>query len=117
MVNIIGEVEGRNVIIIDDIVDTGGTLTSGARALRDAGALDILAACTHALLSGPAYERLERSALRRLIVTDTVPLPRPSDRIEVVSVANLFSDAIHRIYVDDSVSTLFRDKRGVVIDT
>ncbi len=116
VVNIIGEVEGRNVIIIDDIVDTAGTLTSGAAALRRAGAMEITAACTHALLSGPAYERLERSALSRLVVTDTVPLGRASERIEVVSVAGLFSDAIHRIYVDDSVSTLFRDKQGMVID-
>lgn len=116
VMNIIGDVAGRNVILIDDIVDTAGTLTSGAAALREAGAMEIMAACTHALLSGPAYERIENSEISRLVVTDTIPLARSSDRIEVVSVAGLFSDAIHRIYVDDSVSTLFRDKRGVVID-
>ena len=108
VMNIIGDVEGRNVVIIDDIVDTSGTLTKGAEALRKAGALEILAASTHALLSGPAYERIENSELSRLIVTDTIPLKRPSDRIEVVSVANLFSDAIRRIYVDESISTLFK---------
>ncbi len=117
VMNIIGEVEGRDVIILDDIVDTAGTLTNGANALRDAGAKEIMAACTHALLSGPAYDRIEASALCRLIITDTIPLKRPSEKIEVVSVAGLFSDAIRRIYVDESVSTLFRDEKGVVIDS
>ncbi len=117
VMNIIGDVAGRNVILIDDIIDTGGTLTTAANALRDAGALEIMAACTHALLSGPAYERVEESALSRLIVTDTIPLTRPSEKIGVVSVAGLFSDAIRRIYVDESVSTLFRDKKGMVIDS
>lgn len=107
VVNIIGEVEGRNVLLIDDIIDTAGTLTNAANALKSEGALSIYAACTHALLSGPAYERLESSAIDRLVVTDSVPLPRPSDRIEVVSVAEIFADAIRRIYTDESVSTLF----------
>ncbi len=107
VMNIIGEVEGRNVLIMDDICDTAGTLTSAADALRDAGALEIMAACTHPLLSGPAYERIEASALSRLVVTDSIPLQRSSDRIEVVSVAGIFADAIRRIYTDESVSTLF----------
>jgi ribose-phosphate pyrophosphokinase len=109
VMNIIGEVKGRNVILIDDIIDTAGTLTSGAEALRDQGALEIIAACTHPLLSGPAYERIENSALSKLVVTNTIPLPRPSERIEVVTVADMFSDAIGRIYTDESVSTLFVD--------
>lgn len=109
VMNIIGEVKGRNVILIDDIIDTAGTLTSAAAALRKAGALDIVAACTHPILSGPAYERIESSALSKLVVTNTVPLQRPSERIEVVSVADIFSDAIGRIYTDESVSTLFVD--------
>jgi ribose-phosphate pyrophosphokinase len=107
VMNIIGEVKGKNVLIMDDIVDTAGTLTSAAHALREAGALEIMAACTHPLLSGPAYERIEKSALSRLVVTDTIPLQRPSPRIEVVSVASIFADAIRRIYTDESVSTLF----------
>ena len=105
--NIIGEVAGKNVLLVDDIIDTAGTLTSAARALREAGALEIMAACTHALLSGPAFERIEASELSRLVVTDTIPLKETSDKITVVSVADHFADAIHRIYTDDSVSTLF----------
>lgn len=107
VMNIIGEVEGRNVILIDDMCDTAGTLASAANALRRAGAEEIMAACTHPLLSGPAYERIESSAIGRLVVTDTIPLKRPSDCIDVISVSELFSDAIRRIYTDESVSTLF----------
>ena len=107
VMNIIGDVEGMNVLLIDDIIDTAGTLTSSAAALRDAGAMEIMAACTHALLSGPAFEHIESSEISRVVVTDTVPLKRPSDRIEVVSVADIFADAINRISSDASVSTLF----------
>ncbi len=109
VVNIIGEVKGRNVILIDDMCDTAGTLTSAAGALRKAGGKEIVAACTHALLSGPAYERIENSEISKVVVTDTIPLKRSSDRIDVVCVAELFSDAIRRIYTEDSISTLFAD--------
>ncbi len=107
VMNIIGEVEGKNVLIIDDMIDTAGTLTNAANALKEAGALKILAAGTHPLLSGPAYDRIENSALTSLLVTDTIPLARSSEKIKVVSVAGIFADAIRRIYTDDSVSTLF----------
>lgn len=109
VMNVIGDIEDKNVLIIDDIVDTAGTLTRAASALKDHGALNIMAACTHGLLSGPAYDRIESSQLERLIVTDTIPLKRPSDSIEVVSVSNLFAKAIRNIYTDRSVSTLFTD--------
>lgn len=107
VMNIIGEVEGKNVLLIDDMIDTAGTLTSAANRLREVGALQILAACTHPLFSGPAYERLETSAIDRIFVTDTIPLVRPSEKITVISVANVFAEAIVRIYTDESVSTLF----------
>ena len=107
VMHIIGEVEGKNVVLIDDMIDTAGTLTNAANALRDAGALTILAAGTHALLSGPAYERIEQSAISRLVVTDTIPLRRSLDKIQVVSVSEIFADAIRRIYTDESISTLF----------
>ncbi len=109
VMNIIGEVEGRNVILVDDMCDTAGTLTNAASALRKAGSKQIIAACTHALLSEPAYERIENSEIAKMVVTDTIPLKRPSERIDVVSVAELFSDAIRRIYMEDSISTLFAE--------
>jgi len=107
VMHIIGEIEGKNVFLIDDLIDTAGTLCGAANALRENGAREIIGACTHAVLSGPAYERIESSALSRLIVTDTIPLRQTSDKIEVVSVAGLFADAIRRISADHSISTLF----------
>ncbi len=107
--NIIGDVDGRHCLLVDDMCDTGGTLAAGATALREAGALDVQAFCTHALLSGPAVDRIEASPIEHMFVTDTVPLQRHSDKITVLSVAPLFADAIHRISADESISTLFID--------
>ena len=109
VMNIIGDVAGRNVLIVDDLIDTAGTLARAAQALRSAGALEIMAACTHPLLSGPAYERIEDAPISKILVTDTIPLRQTSDKIKVLSVASYFADAIYRIYTGKSVSTLFAE--------
>lgn len=107
VMNVIGEVQGRHVLLMDDMIDTAGTLASAAAVLKEHGALSVVAAATHALLSGPAHERVLESPIDRVFVTDTVPLVRSNPKIEVVSVASHFADAIRRIYTDESVSTLF----------
>ncbi|MEB2344051.1 MAG: ribose-phosphate pyrophosphokinase [Deltaproteobacteria bacterium] len=110
IMHIIGDVEGQNCLIVDDMVDTAGTLSEAARALREHGALAVGAAITHPVLSGPAIERIEKSELETLIVTDTIPLresARACERIRVVSIANLLGEAIRRITNEESVSSLF----------
>jgi ribose-phosphate pyrophosphokinase len=109
VMNVIGDVAGCNCLLIDDLCDTAGTLASGAKALHDAGALDVRAYCTHAVLSGPALDRLDASPISRMVVTDSVPLARTIPKIEVLSVAPLFAESIHRISADESLSTLFVD--------
>jgi len=107
---IVGEVEGRAAIILDDMVDTGGTLTEAAKALAENGALSINACCTHAVLSGDAIGRIEESAIENLIVTDSIPLQpetKGSKKIKVLTVANLLGEAIKRTHLNDSVSSLF----------
>ena len=109
VMNIIGEVEGKNVILLDDMIDTAGTIVNAANALKKFGAKDVYACCTHAVLSGPAIERIEGSEIKELIVLDTIELPEEKkiDKIKVMSVADVFADAINRIYTCDSVSKLF----------
>ncbi|MBI1817109.1 MAG: ribose-phosphate pyrophosphokinase [Deltaproteobacteria bacterium] len=107
---VVGEVEGQKTIIVDDIVDTAGTLAAAAKALKDAGATEVYACCTHPVLSGPAIERVEQSVLRELIVTDTIPLSEPAQRcgkVKVLSVAQLLGSAIKRTHDEESVSSLF----------
>lgn len=108
--NIIGEVEGKTAIILDDMVDTAGTLVEATRSLLEKGAKAVHACLTHAILSGPAIERIEKSALQSLVVTDTLP-PRPEmaqcKKIQVVSSARLFAAAVRNIHNEDSISTLF----------
>ena len=107
--NIIGEVKGKNVILLDDMIDTAGTIVNAANALKKFGAKDVYACCTHGVLSGPAIERIESSEIKELIVLDTIELPKEKkiDKIKVMSVAGVFADAINRIYTCDSVSKLF----------
>ncbi|SET22778.1 ribose-phosphate pyrophosphokinase [Natronincola peptidivorans] len=109
VMNIIGEVEGKNVILIDDMIDTAGTIAQAADALKEFGAKDVYACCSHPLLSGPAVERIQNSAIKELIVTNTIKLPedRITEKIQVMSVASLFAEAIQRIYKNISVSRLF----------
>jgi ribose-phosphate pyrophosphokinase len=110
ILHVIGEVKGQNVVIFDDMVDTAGTLTQSSAALVAAGAERVFAACTHPVLSGPALERIEKSRLERLLVTNTIPLTdkaAASGRFAVLSVAELFGEAIRRISEGSSVSSLF----------
>ena len=112
VMNIIGEVEGRTCVLMDDLVDTAGTLCEAASALREKGARKVLAYCTHPVLSGPAVERITDSALDELVVTDTIPLSEAaqgSKKIRVLSIAELLAEAMRRIAEDDSVSSLFMD--------
>jgi ribose-phosphate pyrophosphokinase len=107
---VVGEVEGQSAIIVDDIVDTAGTLATAAKALRDAGATKVIACCTHAVLSGAATRRIQDSELGALIVTDTIPLRpegRECEKIKVLSVAPLLAEAIRRTHREESISSLF----------
>jgi ribose-phosphate pyrophosphokinase len=112
VMNIIGDVDGRTCVIMDDIVDTAGTLCKAAQALKQHGAKRVLAYCTHAVLSGSAIERIEASELDELVVTDTIPLredARNCDRIRVVPIAGLLAETLLRISNEESVSSLFMD--------
>ena len=107
--SIIGAIQGKNVIMVDDIIDTAGTITKGAEALKQWGANDIYVACTHPVLSGPAVQRLKEAPIKEVIVTNTTPIPKEKmlDKIKVLSVAPLLGEAIIRIHEDLSVSKLF----------
>ncbi|MEH6407947.1 MAG: ribose-phosphate pyrophosphokinase [Leeuwenhoekiella sp.] len=104
---LIGDVQGRNVILVDDMVDTAGTLTRAADLMMEKGALSVRAICTHALLSGDAYERVEASQLQELIVTDSIPLKKKSDKVKVVSCSPLFADVMHRVHSNTSIASKF----------
>lgn len=104
---VIGDVKGKDVIIVDDMCDTAGTLTKAADLFASKGAKSIRAFCTHAVLSGPAYERIEKSKLTELIVTDTIPLKKESDKIRVISVTELFGDIIKKLVTNESISKHF----------
>ena len=104
---LIGEVKDRHVILVDDMIDTGGTLTKAADLMMEKGALSVRAICTHPILSGEAYERIENSKLEELIVSDTIPLKRVSSKIKVVSCAPLFADVMHKVQDNTSISGQF----------
>ncbi|OIQ23279.1 ribose-phosphate pyrophosphokinase [Lacinutrix sp. MedPE-SW] len=104
---LIGDVTGKNVVLVDDMVDTAGTLTKAADLMMERGALSVRAICTHPILSGNAYERLENSKLEELIVTDSIPLKRESKKIRVLSCANLFAEVMHNVHYNKSISSKF----------
>lgn len=107
---LIGDVRGKDVILLDDIIDTGGTITKAAQLMIDNGASSVRAVCTHPILSGNAYERLEQSAFTEVVVTDTIPLKRPSDKVKVLTTADMLADVIKRVNKYESISSLFNFK-------
>jgi len=107
VMNIIGDVEGKDVIIIDDMIDTAGTMVKAAKALKDIGANSVMACCTHPVLSGPAYDRINDGELDELIVANTIPLRESSPKIKVLSTASMLGEVIRRVHNRESVNTLF----------
>ncbi len=104
---VIGNVENKDIVLVDDLIDTGGTLAKASIVLKEEGARSVRAICTHPILSGNAYENIENSALEELVVTDTIPLYKESKKIKVLSVANLFAKGIRKTHTNESISSLF----------
>ena len=113
VMNIIGDVKDRNILMVDDLIDTGGSLTSAAKALREQGAKDIYACCTHGLLSGNAVEKIEKSPIREFVLTDTVPMQQgeKSKKIRILTASKLIGESIRRIFNEESISSLFVNQR------
>ncbi|MFV0517536.1 MAG: ribose-phosphate diphosphokinase [Aminipila sp.] len=109
IMNIIGDIDGKTAILVDDMIDTAGTITNAANALKDLGAKEVYACATHPILSGPAIERIADSAIKELVLLNTTPIPEQKiiDKIKVLSVAPLFAEAMMRIFTNDSISKLF----------
>ena len=107
VMNIIGDVNGKDVILIDDMIDTAGTIVKAAEVFKKNGATSVMAFCTHPVLSGPAYDRINSGALDELVTTDTIPLKEQSPYIKVLTTAPLFGEVIRRVYHDESVNSLF----------
>ena len=112
VMNIIGEVEGKRAVIIDDIIDTAGTIVNAAKAIKEAGATEVYAACTHPVFSGPAVERLsgaiKEGFLKEVVVTDTIPLVEEFEGVKVLSVSGMLAEAIRRIHYGESISQMFK---------
>jgi len=104
---LIGDVSGKNVVLVDDMVDTAGTLTKAADLMMERGAISVRAITTHGLLSGDAYEKIEKSQLQELIVTDSIPVKRQSDKVKVLSCCDLFADVMHRVHNNTSIASKF----------
>ena len=107
VMNIIGNVEGKDIIILDDMVDTAGTLTKAADVLKAKGATSVMACCTHGVLSGPAFDRIEKSALDELVITDTIPLSEKHNKITVLTASEITAKTIKRIYTNESIQSIF----------
>ncbi len=109
VMHIIGDVEGKSCLLVDDMIDTGGTITQGAQALKDAGAKDIRACCTHAVLSGPAIERIDKSPISELVMLDTILLPEEKrlPKIKILSTADIWAAAIENVYLDKPMSKIY----------
>jgi len=107
VMNVIGDVKGKDVIFIDDMIDTAGTMTKGAKVLKELGATSVMACCTHPVLSGPAYERIENGDLDELVVGNTIPLQKASPKIKVLSTAPMLGEVIRRVQNNESVNSLF----------
>lgn len=107
VMNIIGDVEGKDVIMLDDMVDTAGTLVKAAEILKKRGATSVMACCTHGVLSGPAYERLNSDALDELVVSDTIPLKQQHSKITVLTASKIMAETIKRIYSNESINSMF----------
>jgi ribose-phosphate pyrophosphokinase len=112
VMNIIGDIEGKNCLLIDDLVDTAGTICNAANALKKLGAKDIYACATHGVLSGPALERIESSAIKEMVMLNTIPIPpeKRGTKIKLLSAAPLFAEAMARIFTNDSISPLFEER-------
>ena len=107
VMNIIGDVDGKDVILIDDMIDTAGTMVKAAEALKAKGAVSVMACCTHPVLSGPAFDRIENGALDELIVTNTIPMKQSCKKIKMLSTAPLLGEVIRRVHSNESVNSLF----------
>ncbi len=107
VMNVIGEVKGKDIILIDDMIDTAGTMIHSAQALKDLGAASVMACCTHPVLSGPAFDRIESGALDELVVANTIPMSRACKKIKMLSTASMLGEVIRRVGNNESVNSLF----------
>ena len=107
VMNIIGDVKGKDVILVDDMIDTAGTIVKAAEVLKKKGANSVMACCTHGVLSGPAYERIEKGELDELVISDTIPTQKGAKKITVLTASTMIGEAIRRIHNNESVNSIF----------